>query len=176
SVPAGTRSQVVIIRASGPRYCPISLATVSVAASARAATAATSQTRFPVALKTMDASAVTARFASTCEAFRPSLRSASLSASLRRYPRRVDTQVITNKVASATKAAGPAPAISTKQARPPAKAPERLTPRRARASTAKPSVTVAALASRSGDDAQPCARKGVSIGGGHCQLSAVSLQ
>ena len=48
--------QVVINRASAPRDCPISLATVSVAASARAASAATSQTRFPVALKTTEPS------------------------------------------------------------------------------------------------------------------------
>src|SRR4030088_40925 len=54
SVPGGTRSQVVIIRASGPRYGPISLATVSVAASERAATAPINQTPFPVALKTTE--------------------------------------------------------------------------------------------------------------------------
>ena len=106
SVPAGTRCQVVISRASALRYCPISLATVSVAASARAATAATNQTRFPVALKTTEPAAATARLARICHAFRPSRRSATPSASLRRYPRRVDTQVITNNAASVAKATG----------------------------------------------------------------------
>ncbi len=166
SVPAGTRCQVVIMRALARLYCPISLATVSVAASARADAAAMSQTRLPVALKAMAARAATARLARTCHAVRPSRGSATPSACLRRYPSRVETQVITNSAASMPKAAGPMPAKSRKQASPPAGAPERLTPRRARASSAKPSVTPAAIASRCGDEAQAWVRKGVSIGAG----------
>ena len=61
------------------------------------------------------------------------------SASLRRYPRRVETQVITNSAASVANAPGPPPAKSRKQARPPATAPDRFTPRKIRASTANPS-------------------------------------
>ncbi len=76
---------------------------------------------------------------------------------------RVDIQVIPNNAASMAKAVGPAPAKSRKQATPPAMAPDRLTPRRILASTAKPSVTAAAVASLSGDDAQACAGKEFSM-------------
>ena len=163
-------------RAFAPRDCPISLATVSVAASARAAAVATSHARFPVALKTTELSAAAARLARTCHALRPSRRSASPSVCLRRYPRRVAAQVMANSKASAAKATGPAPAKSRKQARPPASDPEPLTPRTARATSAKPSVTAAAIVSRSGDEAQAWVRKGASIASQvvSSQLSVIS--
>src|ERR1700686_5296653 len=173
SVPAGTCFQVVIIRAVEALYCPISLATVSVAASAKAATVAISQARFPVAPKATGLEAATAKLARICHAFRPSRRSASPRASLRRYPRRVEAQVIANRVPKVAKTAGPPPAERRKHATPPATAPDRLTPCRARASSAKPNVTAAAIARRSEVDAQPCPGIEVSIVG---QLLAVSSQ
>src|SRR6202166_3554827 len=180
SVPAGTCFHVVIIRAVEVRYCPISLATVSVAASARAATVAISQTRFPVAPKATELEAATAKLARICHAFRPSRRSASPRASLWRYPRRVEAQVIVNRAPKVAKTAGPPPANRRKHATPPETAPERLTPCRARASSANPNVTAAAVARRSEVDAQPCPGIEVSIVGQlsvfSCQRSALSLR
>ncbi len=163
SVPEGTRFQVVIRSAVPPRVWPISLATVSVAASANAAIPATIHQRLPVTSKTIEQAAATPRLASTCHPLRPSPRSATPNSCLRRNPSRVATHVSRKSAARAAKAPGPALAYRTKQAIPPATAPDPLTPRNARASAAKPTVTAPATAIRPGPVAQPCANSKVSL-------------
>src|SRR5258706_12051275 len=133
------------------------------AASTSAAVVTNNQVRLPDTAKTSDPSAATARLASTCHAFRPSLRSATPKTCFRRYPKRVEIHVSKNNAARIANAAGPAPTKSRRHAAPPANIPDRSTPRSARANIEKPIVTAPATASRSGDDAQPYARNNFSI-------------
>src|SRR5205823_4425137 len=131
SVPAGTSSNVVIRRAWVRNACPHSLETVSAAASLRAAVIAISNRGSPHHPYRTAHSPPTPMFASTCEALRPSLRSAVPIRCLPANPTRVATQVRANTVKRAANAPGPAPENKAKHTIAPATAPPRVTPRTA---------------------------------------------
>ena len=90
------------------------------------------------------------RLARTCEAVRPSRRSAVPSRCLRAQPMRVVVEVMIKTASSATNDPGPTLVNSTKQTIAPATAPERETPRTRCPTAAKPSVTAAMTPRRVG--------------------------
>src|SRR6266403_219245 len=150
SVPAGTPSKVVIRWALSLCACPHSLETVSAAASASAAAIAVRKYGLPRQANIAAHTVAIPRFARTCEAVRPSPRSAVPSSSLRARPIRVANHVTANREKSAANAPGPAQANRTRQTMPPAIAPVRDTPRTICPTPAKATVTTRMKPKRSG--------------------------
>src|SRR5262249_42777887 len=124
--------------------CPISLETVSAAASARAAAVASRNLGCFQIPNATEQRAATPMFAKTCAAERPPRRSAVPRLSLRAYPKRVAAQVRTNTAHKPLKPAQPEPLSSAKQTTAPAAAPVFVTPRTSRPKTAKISVMTTA--------------------------------
>ena len=137
--PAATGCQVVIIQARGERAFPVSLATVSVAASQRAARPPASRRGCPPGHAM--AAAAMLRLAKTCDAerSRPGLPVPA---------KRVAAHVKTNTMTSAAKPAAPPPVTISRQQSVPATAPLTETPRRILAPPAKSTVNRKPAASR----------------------------
>jgi len=181
SVPAGTCFQVVIIRAREPRYCPISLATVSVAASARAASRGDQPRPVPRCAISGRTQRAAVRFARICHAVRlPCARLAQRQFAL--ISSRVVAQVIANRSRERGKGGRSNPREQQeKQAKPPATAPNRLAPRKARASMGNATVHnrgdaqqfSATKPSRGLRKSQTCSMPAITIS---CQPSAFSSQ
>src|SRR5207245_4394303 len=145
-VPAGTDSQVVIRRGWRFAACPSSLDTVSAPASAKAATIATKKRELRCDKEYRIAqAAATPRLALTCDALRPSGRSAIPRVCFLRYPYLVAIHVRAKTAMRPTNAPNPTDAIRAKQMTAPATAPDRLTPRIKRAKAVKTTVVIAAV-------------------------------
>ena len=116
--------------------------------------------RLPRRAKSMAQTAAAPRFASTCDALRPSRRSAVPSRCFLDRPTRVATQVTTNSASNAINAGGPAAANKAKQTAAPATVPDRFTPRTAYPRPAKRAVMAPASAKRGPPAAHqlPCNR------------------
>lgn len=142
--PGSTVRQFEISRGLPPTACPISLATVSAAASQSAAHAASANPYREVTATKTAAPAPTPRFANTCFAVLPVRASAVPIACFRAYPNRVAPHVKRKTVTRAAKPSHPSPNKSVKQTTAPAAAPEFVTPRTSLPPTAKTSVIPAA--------------------------------
>jgi hypothetical protein len=142
SVPWWTSRQVVISLGLPPTTWPISLETVSAAASASAAAMPASRRRSGQAVAKRIAQAAAApKLANTWEALRPARLSAVPNRSFLAYPMRVETQVNRKTVNNAPKPPSPLAHNSAKQTMPPANAPEAVTPLAAHPRPAKTPVS-----------------------------------
>src|SRR5581483_11433550 len=148
SVPAGTSSPVVIRRARALPACPISLETVSAAASESVANTITRKTGWWRHAYNSAQVAATLRFANTWDAVLPSCFSAVPRLFFRAYPKRVLIQVSANTATNARNEIGPAASNRMNETIAPATAPDALTPRTNLARIANAAVTVAANAMR----------------------------
>lgn len=142
STPAGTEARLVIKYARRPAACPISLETVSAAASHNAAVIAVSSNGAVRGDITAGSAVIpaTPRFDNTCDPLRPSFRSASPAVCFRCIPNLVANCVKTNTVSTVRNPPGPAATVITNARMVPVRAPVTVTPRIPQATSPNPTV------------------------------------